>query len=62
MKKVIIIGGGIVGLSSAYYLQEAGHEVILLEKGKMIDGASYGNAGYICPSHLRFFGICNRCA
>ena len=52
MKKVIIIGGGIVGLSSAYFLQEAGHEVILLEKGKMTDGASYGNAGYICPSHV----------
>lgn len=52
MKKVIIIGGGIVGLSSAYFLQEAGHEVILLEKGKMTDGASYGNAGYVCPSHV----------
>ena len=51
MKKVIVIGGGIVGLSSAYYLQEAGHQVILLEKGKMTNGASYGNAGYICPSH-----------
>ena len=51
MKKVIVIGGGIVGLSTAYFLQEAGYHVNLLEKGKMTDGASYGNAGYICPSH-----------
>jgi len=51
MKKVIVIGGGIVGLSSAYFLQQKGHQVILLEKGKITDGASFGNAGYICPSH-----------
>lgn len=52
MKKVIIIGGGVVGLCSAYFLEEAGHEVILLEKNKMPTGASFGNAGYICPSHV----------
>lgn len=52
MKKVIVIGGGVVGLCSAYFLQEAGHEVILLEKNKKPSGASFGNAGYVCPSHV----------
>ena len=52
MKKVIVIGGGVVGLSSAYFLKEAGHQVVLLEKSKLNDGASFGNAGYICPSHI----------
>lgn len=41
-----------VGLCAAYFLKEAGHKVILLEKGKLNDGASFGNAGYICPSHI----------
>ncbi|SDG03158.1 NAD(P)/FAD-dependent oxidoreductase [Mucilaginibacter sp. P25] len=52
MAKVLIIGGGIVGLSSAYYLQKAGHEVTVLDKGDMTDSCSYGNAGMIVPSHF----------
>jgi D-amino-acid dehydrogenase len=52
MAKVLIIGGGIVGLSSAYYLQKAGHEVTVVDKGDMTDNCSYGNAGMIVPSHF----------
>lgn len=52
MAKVLIIGGGIVGLSSAYYLQKAGHEVTVIDKGDMRDNCSYGNAGMIVPSHF----------
>ena len=51
-KKVAVVGGGIIGLSSAYYLQKAGHEVILIDKGPMNKGASYVNAGYLTPSHI----------
>ncbi len=47
-----IIGGGIIGLSSAYYLAKAGHQVTLIEQGEMKDGCSFGNAGMIVPSHL----------
>jgi D-amino-acid dehydrogenase len=49
---IIVIGGGINGLSSAYYLQQDGHSVTILDKGDMTDGCSYGNMGYICPSHF----------
>lgn len=52
MAKVLIIGGGIVGLSSAYYLQKAGYEVTVIDKGDMADNCSYGNAGMIVPSHF----------
>ena len=52
MSKVVIIGGGIVGLSSAYYLQQSGHQVILIDKTDISDNCSYGNAGYVCPSHF----------
>ncbi|SDD70977.1 D-amino-acid dehydrogenase [Mucilaginibacter pineti] len=52
MSKVLIIGGGIVGLSSAYYLHKAGHQVTVLDKGDLTDSCSYGNAGMIVPSHF----------
>ncbi|HXB10897.1 MAG TPA: FAD-dependent oxidoreductase [Bacteroidia bacterium] len=47
---VAVIGGGIVGLSSAIYLKQANPElkVIVLEKGVMLDGASLRNAGFAC--------------
>lgn len=51
-KKVIVIGGGIIGLCSAYYLQKEGHQVIVIDQSNMDAGASYVNAGYISPSHI----------
>lgn len=50
--RVVIIGGGIIGLSSAFYLHEAGYEVTVLDKGDFFNNCSYGNAGYVCPSHF----------
>jgi D-amino-acid dehydrogenase len=50
--KAIVIGGGIIGLSSAWYLQESGWDVTVLDKADFSDNCSYGNAGYICPSHF----------
>ncbi|MCC8407433.1 FAD-dependent oxidoreductase [Mucilaginibacter sp. UR6-1] len=52
MSKIVIIGGGIMGLCSAYYLQQSGHEVTILEKGDLSDNCSFGNAGMIVPSHF----------
>lgn len=51
-KKVIVIGGGIIGLSTAFYLRAEGHEVTLLDKGTITEGASFVNAGYLTPSHI----------
>ncbi len=52
MKNVIVIGGGIIGLSSAFYLQRSGCRVTVLDKNNFLDNCSYGNAGYVCPSHF----------
>lgn len=50
--KAIIIGGGIVGLSSALYLKRSGWEVTVIDRSDLSDNCSYGNAGYVCPSHF----------
>ncbi len=50
--KVTIIGGGIAGLASAYYLRKQGMDVVVIERNKMEDGCSYGNMGYVSPSHF----------
>ncbi len=49
---VVIAGGGVIGLNTAYYLRRAGHEVTVIEKNNFTDGCSYGNMGYISPSHF----------
>jgi len=51
-KEVVIIGGGIIGLCSAYYLQKEGCAVTIIDQSGMTKGASFVNAGYITPSHI----------
>lgn len=48
---VVIIGGGIVGVCTAYVLARAGVPATLIESGDLCSGSSYGNAGLICPCH-----------
>ncbi|HWA33994.1 MAG TPA: FAD-dependent oxidoreductase [Cyclobacteriaceae bacterium] len=52
MSKVTIIGGGVIGLFSAYYLNLEGHEVSVFDQGDLNSGCSFGNAGMIVPSHI----------
>ncbi|UCE94563.1 MAG: FAD-dependent oxidoreductase [Flavobacteriaceae bacterium] len=52
MKKCVVIGGGVIGLCTAYFLHKEGHEVTVLDQSDMDSGASYVNAGYISPSHI----------
>jgi FAD dependent oxidoreductase TIGR03364 len=47
---IIIVGGGILGLSHAYHALKAGKKVLLLEKNSMALGASVRNFGQIVPS------------
>lgn len=49
---VVIIGGGIIGLSVAYYLRKSGIEVSVVDDGNITDGCSFGNIGYVSPSHF----------
>jgi len=49
---VLIIGGGIIGLCSAYYLLKTGRRVTILEQKHIGAGSSTGNAGHIVPSHI----------
>jgi D-amino-acid dehydrogenase len=52
MSKAVIIGGGIIGLFSAYYLNKLGWDVEVVDQGDLSDNCSYGNAGMITPSHF----------
>lgn len=49
---VIIVGAGIAGLSSAYYLVKDGWNVQVIEQNTLENNCSYGNAGMIVPSHF----------
>jgi D-amino-acid dehydrogenase len=48
----IIIGGGAIGLATAYYMKKSGLDVLVIERDSAGNGCSYGNAGYIVPSHF----------
>jgi D-amino-acid dehydrogenase len=50
--KTLVLGGGVVGVTTAYFLAKAGHQVTLLEeKDGLGQEASGGNAGIIAPGH-----------
>ncbi|MEZ5844574.1 MAG: FAD-binding oxidoreductase [Hyphomicrobiaceae bacterium] len=47
---VVVIGAGIVGVSTAIWLQRAGHHVTLVDRLEPGEGTSYGNAGVLASS------------
>ena len=49
--EVLVVGGGSVGVCAAYYLNAAGRDVMLVDKGEICSGCSYGNGGLVVPSH-----------
>lgn len=51
-KEIIIVGAGIIGLCTAYYLEKEGNKVTIIDKSNLSSGASYVNAGIITPSHI----------
>lgn len=46
---ILIIGGGIIGAACAYELSQRGASVVVIDKGEIGHGCSYGNAGWITP-------------
>ncbi|NML23949.1 FAD-dependent oxidoreductase [Pseudoflavitalea sp. G-6-1-2] len=51
-QQVTIAGGGVIGLCCAYYLQKKGISVTVIDRGDITNGTSFGNAGYVSPSHI----------
>lgn len=50
--RIVVLGGGVVGVTTAYQLQKDGHEVVVLERnGLTAAGTSWGNAGMVAPGH-----------
>ena len=49
---VLVIGGGVIGVSCAYYLNRAGYQVTVIDQGKIGNECSKGNCGLVCPSHV----------
>jgi D-amino-acid dehydrogenase len=50
MKKVAIVGAGMVGLSTAWFLQQRGAQVTVYDRHHVGAGASWGNAGWLTPA------------
>ncbi len=51
-KRIVIIGGGVIGLSAAAACAARGHQVTVVEADPGRRGASLGNAGMVVPSHF----------
>ncbi|WP_304116043.1 FAD-binding oxidoreductase [Mycolicibacterium bacteremicum] len=49
-RHVVVVGAGIVGLSTAWFLQERGVHVTVVDRTGVAAGASWGNAGWLSPA------------
>ncbi|TIS96465.1 D-amino acid dehydrogenase [Mesorhizobium sp.] len=50
--RIVVLGGGVVGVTTAYQLQRDGHDVALIERNAQVAAeTSWGNAGMIAPGH-----------
>jgi D-amino-acid dehydrogenase len=49
-RRVAVIGAGMVGLATAWFLQERGVSVIVLDREGVAAGSSWGNAGWLTPA------------
>lgn len=50
MARAIVVGAGMVGLASAWHLQERGYDVTVVDKSGVAAGSSWGNAGWLTPA------------
>jgi len=50
--KILVLGGGVIGVTTAYYLARDGHEVTVVERqAEAASETSYANAGLLAPGH-----------
>jgi D-amino-acid dehydrogenase len=50
--RVVIVGGGHIGIACAHYLQQDGHDVTVIDQGAIGGACSHANCGFIVPSHV----------
>jgi D-amino-acid dehydrogenase len=50
--KIVVLGSGVIGVASAYFLARAGHEVVVLDRqeGPALE-TSFANAGEVSPGY-----------
>jgi glycine/D-amino acid oxidase-like deaminating enzyme len=51
--EIVIVGGGVIGSSIAYFLSKAGREVVLIERGDLAGEASAANGAFVWTSTRR---------
>jgi D-amino-acid dehydrogenase len=51
-RHVVVVGGGVIGTTCAYFLMRSGWRVTVIERARIGRGSSHGNCGLICPSHV----------
>lgn len=50
--KIVVLGGGVIGVTTAYYLARDGHEVTVLDRqAQAANETSFANAGLVAPGH-----------
>ena len=50
--QIAVVGGGIVGISTALYLQKQGHKVVIIDRQGIAQGCSKGNAGHFATEQV----------
>ena len=48
----VVIGGGVIGAFTAYYLRQTGRQVTIIDRRTFGAACSHGNCGYVSPSHV----------
>ncbi|HCY62765.1 MAG TPA: amino acid dehydrogenase [Oxalobacteraceae bacterium] len=52
-QQIAVIGGGVIGVCTAYFLAHAGHQVVVIERlSNVAEKASFGNAGVVAPGYV----------
>lgn len=51
-RRVVVLGGGVIGAACAYYLGRDGWHVTVLDQGQFGRGCSHGNCGFVSPSEV----------